>query len=408
VGWAASVEDQQNAKKEREARWKKASLGLETSMRCKGILVRLRDSRVFSSLFAASLIAFFCAAISNVTAAAPMVGEEASRKVTKLADGVYAIEHPGHRHDGMFSGNTTVIIGTRQVLVVDSAYLPEVTRADIAQIHEWTNKPVCFVLNTHFHNDHNLGNSLYMEAYPAVTIIAHTVTKQNMDMFGPGSSNREQRVNARLQTMLDEGKGPDGQPLSAEEKAYLKQAIAERIPLTDEIKQVRYQSATMTFDHDITIDLGEREVQVKFLGRGNTGGDAVAYLPKEKIAVVGDLVGYPIPMANDGYPSEWTQTLQNLSQLDADKIVPGHGPVLYDKAQILLYRELLINAEGQMNAKLTQAGPAMSRTLDEVKGSMDLSAYKEKFTRGDASLDEDWNDFTSGLIKTMFEEASLR
>ena len=178
--------------------------------------------------------------------------------------------------------------------------------------------------------------------------------------------------------------------------------------MTDEIKQVRYQSATMTFDHDITIDLGEREVQVKFLGRGNTGGDAVAYLPKEKIAVVGDLVGYPIPMANDGYPSEWTQTLQNLSQLDADKIVPGHGPVLYDKAQILLYRELLINAEGQMNAKLTQAGPAMSRTLDEVKGSMDLSAYKEKFTRGDASLDEDWNDFTSGLIKTMFEEASLR
>ena len=377
-------------------------------MRCKGIFVRRHVSRVFSSLFAASLIAFFCAAISNVTAAAPMVGEEASRKVTKLAEGVYAIEHPGHRHDGMFSGNTTVIIGTRQVLVVDSAYLPEVTRADIAQIHEWTNKPVCFVLNTHFHNDHNLGNSLYMEAYPAVTIIAHTVTKQNMDMFGPGSSNREQRMNARLQTMLDEGKGPDGQPLSADDKAYVKQAIAERIPLTDEIKQVRYQSATMTFDHDITIDIGEREVQVKFLGRGNTGGDAVAYLPKEKIAVVGDLVGYPIPMANDGYPSEWIQTLQNLSQLDADKIVPGHGPVLYDKAQIVLYRELLINAEGQMNAKLTQAGPAMGRTLDEVKASVDLSAYKEKFTRGDASLDEDWDDFTSGLIKTMFEEASLR
>jgi cyclase len=408
VGWAASVEDQENAKKEREARWKMASLGLETSMRCIGIFVRRHVSRVFSSLFAASLIAFFCAAISNVTAAAPMAGEEASRKVTKLADGVYAIEHPGHRHDGMFSGNTTVIIGTRQVLVVDTAYLPEVTRADIAQIHEWTNKPVCFVLNTHFHNDHNLGNSLYMEAYPAVTIIAHTVTKQNMDMFGPGSSNREQRMNARLQTMLEEGKGPDGQPLSADDKAYVKQAIAERIPLTDEIKQVRYQSATMTFDHDITIDLGEREVQVKFLGRGNTGGDAVAYLPKEKIAVVGDLVGYPIPMANDGYPSEWIQTLQNLSQLDADKIVPGHGPVLYDKAQILLYRDLLINAEGQMNAKLTQAGPAMGRTLDEAKASVDLSAYKEKFTRGDASLDEDWDDFTSGLIKTMFEEASLR
>ena len=186
-------------------------------MRCKGILVRSARFKSFLIPVRGESDRFLLprAAISNVTAAAPMVGEEASRKVTKLADGVYAIEHPGHRHDGMFSGNTTVIIGARQVLVVDSAYLPEVTRADIAQIHEWTNKPVCFVLNTHFHNDHNLGNSLYMEAYPAVTIIAHTVTKQNMDMFGPGSSNREQRVNARLQTMLDEGKGPDGQPLSA-------------------------------------------------------------------------------------------------------------------------------------------------------------------------------------------------
>jgi cyclase len=402
------VEERQTGNKKREAEANEASPGLETSMRGKAGFVCLHVSRVLTLLCAASLLTFLCAAIPNALAAPPMVGEEASRKVTKLAEGVYAIEHPGHRHDGMFSGNTTVIIGMRQVLVVDSAYLPEVTRADIAQIREWTNKPVCFVLNTHFHNDHNLGNSLYMEAYPAVTILAHAVTKQNMDMFGPGSSNREQRTNARLQTMLEQGKGPDGQPLSADDKAYVKQAIAERTPLTDEIKQVRYQSATMTFDHDITIDIGEREVQVKFLGRGNTGGDAVAYLPKEKIAVVGDLVGYPIPMANDGYPSEWIQTLQNLSQLDADKIVPGHGPVLYDKAQILLYRDLLINAEAQMNAKLTQEGPAMGRTLEEVKASMDLSAFRQKFTRGDASLDEDWDEFTNGLIKTMFEEASLR
>lgn len=84
------------------------------------------------------------------------------------------------------------------------------------------------------------------------------------------------------------------------------------------------------------------------------------------------------------------------------------GAVLYDKAQILLYRDLLINAEAQMNAKLRQEGPAMSRTMEEVKASMDLSAFRQKFTRGDASLDEDWDEFTNGLIKTMFEEASLR
>ncbi|MGB7845581.1 MAG: MBL fold metallo-hydrolase [Candidatus Acidiferrum sp.] len=328
--------------------------------------------------------------------------------MTKLAEGVYAIEHPGHRQDGLFSGNTTVILGARQVFVVDSAFLPSVTRDDIAQIRQWSDKPVSFLLNTHFHNDHNLGNSLYMEAYPALTIIAHTETKKSMDMFGPSSAKREERTNARLQQMLEQGKAPDGQQLTTEEKAYVKEILNDRLPWTDELEKTRFESATLTFDHDFSIDIGDREVQVKFLGRGNTGGDAVVYLPKEKILVVGDLVGSPIPMANDGYPSEWIITLQNLGRLDADKIVPGHGPVLYDKSQIFLYRDLLRSAVDQMNAKLIQIGPAMSRTLDDVKGSIDLSPFRQRFIGNDASLEPDWDDFTNGLIKTTFGEASLR
>ena len=343
-----------------------------------------------------------------LSAAAQIAAGTTPRTVTKLADGVYAIEHPGHRHDGLFSGNTTVIIGTRQVFVVDSAYLPSVTREDIAQIRRWTDKPVTFLLNTHFHNDHNLGNSLYMEAFPSLTILAHAETKKSMDMFCPSSANREERMNARLQQMLDQGKGPDGQSLTPEEKTYVKQVLNDRLPWIDELRKTRFQTATLTFDHDFSIDIGDREVQVKFLGRGNTAGDAVVYLPREKIAVVGDLVGYPIPMANDGYPSEWIQTLQNLSQLDADKIVPGHGPVLHDKTQVLLFHDLLKSAVDQMNAKLTQLGPAMSRTLDDVKGSIDLSSFRSRFIGSDDSLADDWEDFTNGLIKTMFEEASLR
>jgi hypothetical protein len=61
-----------------------------------------------------------------------------------------------------------------------------------------------------------------------------------------------------------------------------------------------------------------------------------------------------------------------------------------------------------MDTRLTQLGPAMGRTLDEVKGSIDLSSFQQQFTRGDASLAPEWNAFTNGLIKTMFEEASLR
>ena len=74
------------------------------------------------------------------------------------------------------------------------------------------------------------------------------------------------------------------------------------MPVLEELRKVKFQSATLTFDHDFRIDLGNREVQVKFLGRGNTAGDAVAYLPNEKIVVAGDLVVYPIPYIYDGYP----------------------------------------------------------------------------------------------------------
>ena len=111
------------------------------------------------------------------------------------------------------------------------------------------------------------------------------------------------------------------------------------------------------------IDLGNREVQVKFLGRGNTNGDTVVYLPRERIVMTGDLVVNPIPFFYDGYPTEWIKTLQNLSQLDADTVVPGHGPILHGKSQLYLIRDMMQSAVDQMNAKLTQAGPAMFLTF---------------------------------------------
>ncbi len=348
----------------------------------------------------------FVILIGVLLAAVSMSGQT-ERKVTKLADGVYEIEHRDSL-DGFASGNSTVIIGERQVLVVDTCFLPSAAREDIAQIRQWTDRPVSFVLNTHFHNDHNLGNRAYMDAFPALTIIAHTETKKEMDRFGPGSASREEKGTASLQQMLDTGKTRRGRPLTADEKAEVKNALAHRAPVMEELRRVKFQSATLTFDHDFTIDLGNREVEIKFLGRGNTAGDAVAYLPKEKIVVAGDLVVAPIPYIYDGYPSEWIQTLQNLAQLDADTIVPGHGPIMHDKAYVFLLRDLLKSAVDQMNAKLTQGGPAMFRTLDEVKGSVDLTAFRPRFAGNDKDLDAAFDDMTTNLVKVVFYEASLR
>jgi cyclase len=340
---------------------------------------------------------FLIVAISAAAAQAAQAGPT----ITKLAEGVYEIQHEPN-------GNTTVIIGDRQVLVVDTCFLPSAAREDIAQIRKWTDRPVSFVLNTHFHNDHNFGNRVYMDAFPAVTVIAHTETKKEMDRFGPSSARREGQTAIEYQRMLDSGKAPDGSALTDDDRAQIKKAIARVQAQADELKAIKFQSATLTFDHDFTIDLGNREVQVKFLGRGNTGGDAVAYLPKEQIVITGDLVVAPIPYIYDGYPTEWVQTLQNLAQLNTDTIVPGHGPVMHDKTQIYLIRDYLKSAVDQMNVKLEQTGPAMFQTLDDVKSGVDLTPFRARFTGDDKSLADAFDDASAHLVKVVFAEASLR
>ena len=169
--------------------------------------------KAFSLLIPAVTLAFL-APVTPVSA-------QTERTVTKLADGIYEIQH----REGA-GGNTTVIIGDRQVFVVDTGFLPSAAREDIEQIHEWTDKPVSFVLNTHFHNDHNFGNRIYMDAFPALTIIAQVETKKDMDRFGPGSLQREEKDSygnqQALQKMLATGQLPDGRPLSEDDKKEVK------------------------------------------------------------------------------------------------------------------------------------------------------------------------------------------
>jgi cyclase len=343
----------------------------------------------------------------GICLAGTALGAPPQRRVTKLAEGVYAIEHQVAA-DGSESGNTTVIIGDKQVFVVDSCFLPSAAQEDIAQIRQWTDKPVSFVLNTHFHNDHNLGNRVYMDAFPAVTIISHVETKRQMDMFGPGSASRLERSIASLQRMLDMGKTKDGQVLTAADKTEVKDVLGRRQKVLEEIRNVRFQSATLTFDHDFSIDVGAREVQIKFMGRGNTGGDAVVYLPKEKIVVAGDLVVYPIPYIYDGYPSEWVKTLQQLVQLNAETIVPGHGPILHDNVYVGLIGDLLKSALSQMDAELVRTGAAMFRTLEEVKASVDLTPFRQRFAGNDKDLLAAFDEMSANLVKVMLQEASLR
>ena len=333
---------------------------------------------------------------------------QSERRVTQLAEKVYLIEH-ADRGDGYASGNTTVIIGDRQVFVVDAGYLPSAALEDITQIRRWTDKPVSFLLNTHFHNDHNLGNSTYLDQFPGVTIVGHTETRHDMDILGPGMQAIMERSNARIQRAIDNGKLDNGRVLSADELTQYRNALALRGPATmADIRSARFQPPTMLFDHDFSIDIGNRVVEIKFLGRGNTAGDAVVYLPKEKIVIAGDLVVHPVPFIYDGYPSEWWRTLDRLAQLDVTTIVPGHGPAQRDMTYVRLLRDTMKSAVEQIAMATRQVGPAMFRSVEEIRPLVDLSSFRPRFVGSDTTLAASFDDMTRNLINVAFKERSLR
>ncbi len=353
---------------------------------------------------------FFLSLIALLIAASPAFGASVDtnqRQVTKLADGVYAIQHKS-LSDGNVNGNTTVIIGDREVFVVDSCYLPSMAREDIAQIRQWTDKPVGYLLNTHFHNDHNNGNKTYLDAFPSLAIVAQEETKKDMDLIQPGNIERDPKTAGRDDCCMEAGKAAEWPSADRRREKTGPGASARPGKRGSGIQTMVYQPPTLTFTDKLDIDIGNREVQVKHLGRGNTPGDAIVYLPKEKILIAGDLLVYPIPYTYDGYPAEWVQTLKNMAQLDAETIVPGHGPVLHGKAYLYLVTDLMQSAVEQVRARIRQIGHPGFHSLDDVKGSVDLTPFRQKFAGDDKDLQAEFDDMAAHLVKIVFNEAALR
>lgn len=333
-----------------------------------------------------------------------------SRTVTKLAEGIYVIRHVD-APDTFPQGNTTVIIGEREVLVIDSCYLPSSAREDIAQIRQWTNKPVRYLLNTHWHYDHTMGNGVYAEAFPGLAIIAQVETRKQIEGYNPGWFERFPRRADIFKQRLESGKDANGRALTETEKREFEKAIAGVAPVQAEFKNLVDRMPNVTFDREMTVDVGNREVQIKHLGRGNTAGDTVAYLPKEKILIAGDLLDHPVPYLGGGYPSELVKTLRQMAWLDAQTFVPGHGEVLqgsYGKAylnQVMEFIQLVV-AQVSRQIYLIGNGPRNLEAVREaLKKEIDFNAWRQKFAGDDQENRAFFDGFSlPGLVTAAYAE----
>ena len=140
---------------------------------------------------------------------------ESRVELVKLADGVYAATRK--EAIGLAqNGNSLIVVGDRDVLVVDAQFTREATLETIAAIRSVTRKPVRYVVNTHWHDDHVAGNQVYRDSFPSVEFVMHANTRS--DLVALGGPNREATktgappVADRFTTLLGMGLGIDSTP----------------------------------------------------------------------------------------------------------------------------------------------------------------------------------------------------
>ncbi len=321
-------------------------------------------------------------------------------ETVKVAEGIYAFIPPEPKSQ-LVTGNCVAIIGDDGVLVVDAGHFPGLAKKMIAEIRKVTDMPVKYLVNTHWHPDHWVGNSAFRDAFPNVTIVMHTFTREKLETYGRRyaqvAGERIPQMIPVIRDGLAAGKGQNGQPLDEFGKEVQKQLLADAEATVGEFKQARFEGANQTFEREMTIYLGKREIKIMNLGRGNTAGDAVIFVPDAKALITGDTVVSPTPYAFGSYFTEWIEVLKKMKAMNPSVIVPGHGDVQHDFA----YLDTLI---GLFESTLTQVQAAVKKglTLEDTRKQIDLTSFEKKLAG-----DNPWRKgaFQIGFVQPGVERA---
>jgi glyoxylase-like metal-dependent hydrolase (beta-lactamase superfamily II) len=286
-------------------------------------------------------------------------------KLERVADGIYYAT-------GGSGSNNVVVVNDQDVLLVDDGTTPAAARAFLEDVRLLTDRPVRYVVNTHFHYDHTDGNSVFG---PNVDIIAHEYVRHAILTFDvlhrePYTTSQGTAVPARIaslrQQIADE-KNP-------QRKTSLEKDLASAETALEDLKEIKPVPPNVTYTSKLVLVKGQREIQLLFLGRGHTGGDTVVFLPREKIVCTGDLMESRLAYMGDAFFDEWVATLEALKNLDFALLLPGHGTPFRDKGRITAFQSYLTDI-------VKQAGDLRKQgvSAEEAARRVDLTSHSKDF-----------------------------
>lgn len=319
--------------------------------------------------------------------------------VTRVTTDVYAISSTETLRQPL-DGNVTVLINERDVMVVDATQTMTSARAVIAEIKKLTDKPVRYLINTHWHNDHQQGNLAFLQAWPGLEIIAHRLTREDILTEGAQvlqTRIRQQQNRAQAQKLLDAGQDAQGQPLSEAVKHRLRERLGIPARHLQELQDITITPPTLSYEGQLTLQRGKREVQLFSHGPGNTRSDTIIWLPHERIVICGDLLTSTVPFMSESRPRGWLARLREIAALDPLVIIPGHGAVQRDRHYLNLHIALLESLIAQVDVAL-QAGLSLEETRRRVK----LDSFRQQYSHGDSFLA---NEFDYRVTESAIADA---
>jgi cyclase len=277
---------------------------------------------------------------------APWNAMEITLTPRKLAEGVYALvsstadaNNPAGIPEATTGG---IIVGEKGVLVIESMLNAKLANQVLDQVSRLTEKPIRYVVNTVYHGDHYYGNFLFPDS---ATIIMHSESKRYIDQK------------------------------FEEDRKFMINLMGADVGIQD----VKPRAGDILVDHDTTIDLGGRTVELKVFGPGQTKGDLFVWLPKEKIffssnAVFSEKPG--IPWLLEGNHDLALETMRKMKAfLPADTvIVPGHGRPTTIEASLDYFIAYLETLDREVQAAVS-SGLSLEETV-KVATAEAFSGYK--------------------------------
>ncbi len=323
--------------------------------------MRIRVALVLGALFVVSMWV-----TSRAQTGGPVVS--GAHRFEKVADGVYYATASGTMNVG---ANSPILVNDQEAIVIDSEITPAAARALVADLKAITDKPVRYVIDSHYHYDHAFGNQVFT---PDVQVIGHDNTRRRLSTdetlrqytFLTSVNPVPERVKTLRERIAVE--------TDPQQKAAMERQVTNALAYLEQVKEVKVTPPNVSFDQTMTLVRGGREIRLIYLGRGHTDTDVVAYLPKERIVCTGDLMESVISYAGDSYPEEWIATLEKLKALDFDTVLPGHGVVFRGKDKITAFQKYLRDVMTQVTALRKQGLSA-----EEAAAKVDVTAYRSEF-----------------------------